>query len=106
VTVKKAIACICVFLTNLGEEDDTELKIDSIIEGCNGTWLRNQGRMCQYLEGQCLRPSVKSKRLTEAVLTLQSPCEARHVLINTYFNIVGRKISCFKGAINNLYIYN
>ncbi|WJX50552.1 hypothetical protein P8452_36839 [Trifolium repens] len=59
----------------IGEEDDTELKIDSIIEGCNGTWLRNQGRMCQYLEGQCLRPSVKSKRLTEAVLTLQSPCE-------------------------------
>ncbi|XP_045813435.1 uncharacterized protein LOC123907281 [Trifolium pratense] len=56
----------------IGEEDDMDLKIDSIIEGCN---VRNQGRMCQYLEGQCLPPSVKSKRLAEAVLTLQSPCE-------------------------------
>ncbi|GAU29102.1 hypothetical protein TSUD_58680, partial [Trifolium subterraneum] len=73
----------------VGGEDDFDLKVDSIIEVCNGTSLRNQGRMCQYLEGQCLPPSVKSRRLTEAVLTLQSPCEARHVLINTYldFNI-------------------
>jgi hypothetical protein len=62
-----------------------ELKIDSIIEGCNGTWLWNQGRMCPYLQGQCLPPSVKSRRLTEAVLTLQSPCQARHVLISIYF---------------------
>jgi hypothetical protein len=69
-----------VFSCQTGEEDDFELKLESIIEGCNGTWLRNQGRMCQYLDDQCLPPSVKSKRLTEAVLTLQSPCQARHVL--------------------------
>jgi len=80
------INIVCVFLSNVGEEDDFELKLESIIEGCNGTWLRNQGRMCQYLDDQCLPPSVKSKKLTEAVLTLQSPCQARHVLINTCFN--------------------
>lgn len=74
-------------MSNVGEEDDFELKLESVIEGCNGTWLRNQGRMCsQYLDDQCLPQSVKSKRLTEAVLTLQSPCQARHILNNTCFN--------------------
>lgn len=64
-----------------------ELKIESIIDGCNDTCLRNQGRTCQSLEGhQCLLPSVKRKRLSEAVLSLQTPCQARHVLINTCFN--------------------
>ncbi|XP_050884095.1 uncharacterized protein LOC127087266 isoform X3 [Lathyrus oleraceus] len=60
----------------IGEEDDMELKIESIIDGCNGTCLRNQGRTSQYLEGhQCLLPSVNRKRLADAVLSLQTPCQ-------------------------------
>lgn len=77
----KSYCCVCVFLTKVGGEDDLELKIESIIEGCNDTWVRNQGRMCQHLEDQCL-PPFKRKRLTEAVFSVQSPCQARHVLIN------------------------
>ncbi|KAL5070298.1 hypothetical protein RYX36_021185, partial [Vicia faba] len=46
----------------IGEEDDMELKIESIIDGCSNTCLRNQGRTCQYPEGhQCSLPSVKRK---------------------------------------------
>ncbi|XP_058748888.1 uncharacterized protein LOC131621861 isoform X2 [Vicia villosa] len=60
----------------IGEEDDMELKIESIIDGCNDTCLRNQGKTCQSLEGhQCVLPSVKRKRLSEAVLSLQTPCQ-------------------------------
>ncbi|TKY48338.1 hypothetical protein E2542_SST25754 [Spatholobus suberectus] len=56
-------------------EDDLELKIESIIEGCNDTWVRNQGSMCQHLEDQPLTPYNKRRRLTEAVLIMQSPCQ-------------------------------
>ncbi|XP_012570395.1 uncharacterized protein [Cicer arietinum] len=59
----------------VGEEDELELKMESIIEGCNNTRLRNQGRMCQYLEDQCSPQSFKRKRLAEAVLSLQTPCQ-------------------------------
>ncbi|KAK7261607.1 hypothetical protein RIF29_27922 [Crotalaria pallida] len=57
-----------------GQDDDFELKIDSIIEGCNDIWGRNR-RRCQHLEDQCSPPCFKSKRLTEAVLTPLSPCQ-------------------------------
>ncbi|RZB62796.1 uncharacterized protein LOC114388245 isoform X1 [Glycine soja] len=56
-------------------EDDLELSIESLIEGCNDTWVRNQGRTCQHLEDQHLPPYIKQRRLTEAVLIMQSPCE-------------------------------
>ncbi|KAL5052699.1 hypothetical protein RYX36_033381 [Vicia faba] len=43
-------------------EDDMELKIESIIDGCSDTCLRNQGGTCQYPGGhQCSLPSVKRK---------------------------------------------
>ncbi|KAL5096237.1 hypothetical protein RYX36_000564, partial [Vicia faba] len=46
-----------------GEEDDMELKIESIIDGCSDTCLRNQGRTCQYPEvHQCSLPFVKRKK--------------------------------------------
>ncbi|KAL2332210.1 hypothetical protein Fmac_019791 [Flemingia macrophylla] len=50
-----------------GGEDDLELKIESIIEGCNDTWLRNQRRMCPHLEDPPSPPPSKQRRLTEAV---------------------------------------
>ncbi|KAL5073749.1 hypothetical protein RYX36_012733 [Vicia faba] len=60
----------------IGEEDDMELKIESIIDGYIDTGLRNQGRTCQYPEGhQCSLPSGKRKKLAEAVLSLQTPCQ-------------------------------
>ncbi|XP_019436555.1 PREDICTED: uncharacterized protein LOC109342935 isoform X3 [Lupinus angustifolius] len=58
-----------------GRDDDLEIKIESIIEGCNDIWIRNGGRMCQHNEDQCSLPCFKRKRLTEAVLTVQSPCK-------------------------------
>ncbi|TKY67451.1 hypothetical protein E2542_SST10345 [Spatholobus suberectus] len=51
-------------------EDDFKLKIESIIEGCNDTWVRNQERTC---EQQSL--PLKRKKLSEAVITTQSPCQ-------------------------------
>ncbi|XP_057452965.1 uncharacterized protein LOC130744826 [Lotus japonicus] len=57
-----------------GGEDVLALKIDSIIEGCNDTWVRNQGSMCPLIEDQCFPPYAKRKRLTDAVL-MQSPCQ-------------------------------
>ncbi|KAL5073747.1 hypothetical protein RYX36_012731 [Vicia faba] len=60
----------------IGGEDDMELKIESIIDGCSETYLRNQGSTCQYPEGhQCSLPSVKRKKLAEVVLSLQTPCQ-------------------------------
>ncbi|XP_027343413.1 uncharacterized protein LOC113855983 [Abrus precatorius] len=56
-------------------EDDLELMIESIIEGCNDTCLKNQGRRYQHFEDQCLPPYIKRRRLTEAVLIMQSPCQ-------------------------------
>ncbi|WVZ03247.1 hypothetical protein V8G54_024053 [Vigna mungo] len=47
-----------------------ELKIESIIEGCNGTWLSNQERVF----GQQIQP-LKRKKLSEAVFITQSSCQ-------------------------------
>ncbi|XP_061367309.1 uncharacterized protein LOC133310397 [Gastrolobium bilobum] len=58
-----------------GGEDDLELKIDTIIEGCNDTWVRNQGRMSHHLEDKRLSPYIKRKRLREAVLIVQNSCQ-------------------------------
>ncbi|KAL2328852.1 hypothetical protein Fmac_022279 [Flemingia macrophylla] len=51
-------------------EDDFKLMIESIIEGCNDTWIRNQERTCE----QQILP-LKRKKLSEAVITMQSPCQ-------------------------------
>ncbi|XP_047161289.1 uncharacterized protein LOC124831359 [Vigna umbellata] len=51
-------------------EDNFRLKIESIIEGCNGTWLWNQERVC----GQQI-PPLKRKKLSEAVFITQSSCQ-------------------------------
>ncbi|XP_019458320.1 PREDICTED: uncharacterized protein LOC109358510 isoform X2 [Lupinus angustifolius] len=58
-----------------GVEDELEIKIESIIEGCNDIWVRNQGRMCQHNENQCSPACFKRKRLSEAVLTMRSSCQ-------------------------------
>ncbi|CAJ1955566.1 unnamed protein product [Sphenostylis stenocarpa] len=54
-------------------EDELELKIESIIEGCNDAFVRNQGRISQNLEDQSLSRPIQQRRLTEAVLIMQSP---------------------------------
>lgn len=82
---------VCVFLTKVGGDDDLELKIDSIIEGCNDICVRNQGRIYRHLEDQSSPPCFKRKRLTEAVLTMQSPCQARHVSMNYWFSMSNAK---------------
>jgi len=62
------------FLTNVDGEDNFR-KIESIIEDCNDTWLRNQERV--FLQ-QSSPP--KRKKLSEAVFITQSPCEVRNVV--------------------------
>ncbi|QCD88448.1 hypothetical protein DEO72_LG3g2996 [Vigna unguiculata] len=51
-------------------EDNFRLKIESIIEGCNDTWLKNQERVF----GQQISP-LKRKKLSEAVFIKQSSCQ-------------------------------
>ncbi|KAK4286592.1 hypothetical protein QN277_003126 [Acacia crassicarpa] len=54
-----------------GGEGALELKIESIIEGCNN----KHGMTSQNLEEHFLPPCIKRKRLSEAVLLMQSPCQ-------------------------------
>jgi len=63
------------FWTNVDGEDNFILKIESIIEGCNDTWLRNQERV--FLQQSS---PLKRKKLSEAVFITQSPCEVSNVL--------------------------
>ncbi|XP_028808434.1 uncharacterized protein LOC114763001 [Neltuma alba] len=54
-----------------GGEGALELKIESIIEGCNN----EHGMTSQNLEHHCSPPCIKRKRLSEAVLIMQSACQ-------------------------------
>jgi len=56
------------FWTNVDGEDNFRLKIESIIEGYNDTWLWNQERV--FLQ-QSSPP--KRKKLSEGVFITQSP---------------------------------
>ncbi|PON61885.1 Double-stranded RNA-binding domain containing protein [Parasponia andersonii] len=59
-----------------GGEDDLTLKIEAIVEGCNDVCLRSvtQERTTQPLEDTSPQLS-KRKRLPEAILSLQNPCQ-------------------------------
>ncbi|CAL2228950.1 unnamed protein product [Prunus armeniaca] len=56
-----------------GGEDDLALKVESIIEGCNDVCVRS-GRTHRLLEDQ-LPQSSNRKRLSEAILKEQNPCQ-------------------------------
>ncbi|BFG15732.1 hypothetical protein CerSpe_020070 [Prunus speciosa] len=56
-----------------GGEDDLALKVESIIEGCNDVCVRS-GRTHRLLEDQ-LPQSSKRKKLSEAILKEQNPCQ-------------------------------
>ncbi|KAM1158544.1 hypothetical protein ACFXTH_031909 [Malus domestica] len=58
-----------------GGEDDLALKVDSIIEACNDVYARSE-RNCRLREDQCSPQNVKRKRLSEAILSVKSPCQA------------------------------
>ncbi|CAL0322108.1 unnamed protein product [Lupinus luteus] len=62
-------------ISSVGGDDELEIKIESIIEGCNDIWVGNQRRVRQHNENQCPPPRFKRKRLSEAVLTMQSSCQ-------------------------------
>ena len=70
------------FLIITGGEDDLALKIESIIEGCNDVCLRSitQERTCQQLDDQCLPQNFKRKRFSEAVFSMQNPCQASFII--------------------------
>uniref|UniRef100_A0A2P2K519 Uncharacterized protein LOC8266748 isoform X1 n=1 Tax=Rhizophora mucronata TaxID=61149 RepID=A0A2P2K519_RHIMU len=61
-----------------GGEDDLALKIESIIEGYNDVFPQNgtQENTYQHDEDQCSPQRFKRKRLPDAVLNEQNPCQA------------------------------
>ncbi|MED6206005.1 hypothetical protein PIB30_022895 [Stylosanthes scabra] len=63
-------------------EDSLEIKLDTIIEGCNYAWEENHGGIRKSLEDQCLAPCTKMKSWAEAVLITQSPCEELDSICN------------------------
>lgn len=76
----KPLILFCILLTKGDVEDNFELKIESIVDGCNDIWVSNQERMC----GQQSFP-LEKKKLSEAVFIRLSPCQARHVLFTYQF---------------------
>ncbi|MED6145680.1 hypothetical protein PIB30_027680 [Stylosanthes scabra] len=54
-----------------GDEDDVVLKIESIIEGCNDLWARNEENGML----QTLSPCIKRKKFTEDAAFTLGPCE-------------------------------
>ena len=80
------------FLIIIGGEDDLALKIESVIEGCNDVCLRSisQERTKQQLEDQLSPQTFKRKRLSEAVLSMQYPCQASFIIKFLYsFKLLG-----------------
>ncbi|MED6160366.1 hypothetical protein PIB30_050821 [Stylosanthes scabra] len=54
-----------------GDEDDLDLKIESIIEECNDLWARNE----ESAMLQTLSPCIKRKKFTEDSAFALGPCE-------------------------------
>lgn len=75
-----------------GGEDELAVKIDSIVEGCNETCLRTAAAtedltaLCS--QDQDFPPVVKRKRLSEANLCVQSPCQELDGICNNNFWIL------------------
>ncbi|XVF37842.1 hypothetical protein REPUB_Repub20aG0045900 [Reevesia pubescens] len=65
-----------------GAEDDLELKIDSIIEGCNDACLKSsrQWRTSLDYEDQC--QYINRNRLSEEAFSKQNPCQELDVICN------------------------
>lgn len=66
----------------IGGEDDLAIKIESVIEGCNGVCLRSipGERTYHQLEDQHSPQKFERKRLSEAVLSMQNPCQASFII--------------------------
>lgn len=62
-----------IYVLLVGGEDDLMLKIESIIDACNAACSKGAGRK---QTGESLPQHCKRKRLSEAVLILQNPCQA------------------------------
>lgn len=62
----------CILLTKVDGEDDFELKIESIIEGCNDI-ATNQERIYEHQSFP-----LKTEKLSEAIFTTQNPCQVIH----------------------------
>ncbi|KAI4324301.1 hypothetical protein L6164_023853 [Bauhinia variegata] len=74
-----------------GGEDDLELKIESIIEGCNDLYVRSQEKTFPHLDQHYSSPCTKRRRLSEAVLVTQhqyqeldAVCHENNWILPTY----------------------
>lgn len=90
---KHPLILFCILLTKVDGEDDFELKIESIIEGCNDI-VTNQERIYEH---QCF--PLKTGKLSEAIFTMQSPCQVIHsidLLVYTFeFFMTKLNLNCF-----------
>ncbi|GMH08670.1 hypothetical protein Nepgr_010510 [Nepenthes gracilis] len=57
-----------------GGENDLAIKLDSIIEGCNEVYLRTDAASLNFQDQDFLQ-YLKRKRLSEANLCMQNPCQ-------------------------------
>lgn len=68
-----------ILLLLAGSEDDLALKVQAMIDGCNDVCLEGksepQDKACQRFEEQAAL-CTKRKRLSDAILTVQTPCQA------------------------------
>ncbi|GMN59427.1 hypothetical protein TIFTF001_028514 [Ficus carica] len=64
-------------LNETGGDDDFALKIESIIEGCNDVCVRSvtEERTFQLFDDQSSPQYGKRKKLPEAILSIQNPCQ-------------------------------
>lgn len=88
--------CFC--FIRAGGDDDFALKIESIIEGCNDVCVRSvtEERTCQLFDDQSSPQYGKRKKLPEAILSIQNPCQVSS-LLNLWFLLV----PVFIGALKN-----
>jgi hypothetical protein len=95
----------------IGGEDDLVLKMESIVEGCNDVCPRSitQERTYQQLEDQHSPQNFKRKRLSEAVLSIQNPCQAKFyhwILIQAFKCIILNHLRSSTGHLDFFIMQN
>ncbi|KAL9233209.1 hypothetical protein vseg_008233 [Gypsophila vaccaria] len=85
-----------------GGEDDLDVKLNSVLEGCNDICLRSsatENKTGLHLEDPDLPPLTKRKRLSEASLSSHDPCrELDSICIDNNWNLPTYDVSTLEGG--------
>ncbi|CAO2821671.1 unnamed protein product [Amaranthus hypochondriacus] len=86
-----------------GGEDDLAVKIDTIVEACNEMFLRNVAAAVDNaappLKDEEILPILKTKRLSEASLCMQNPCqELDGICTKNLWILPTYNVSVYKGS--------